>query len=105
MRRHGQPVGRGIELPRPAHAAKLFGNREARLQSIFVKTIAEMCTAKPCAVASLQVPEPGLGRNGRTVVDRMVVYEAADDCSFAWRLGGVEGHEKLGLGVKPLQPV
>ena len=59
--------------PRAAHTAKLFGDGEARLQSILVKARAEISAAEPGIAHALQRPELLLRADGGGVEERMIV--------------------------------
>ena len=70
-------VGLARDPPRPAHAADRFGRREAGLQRVLVKAVAEIAAGKPGVPIALQPPQMLLRLDRRAVEQRMRVVEAA----------------------------
>ena len=90
------------DIPRPYHAAQLFGYCKARLQTVFMETCAEMRAAEPGALLSLEPPQALLHACGFSVKNGMFVTELLLNefrRRFAFR---VKADKEIGLGSQRL---
>ena len=92
-------------LPRPPHAAQLFSYRQSRLQTVLVKSGAEICATKPDSAGALQAPEPTLGADRSGIKNWMLVGFAAQQRAQARCVRRIQGDKVIGLAWQALQSV
>ena len=95
VRRDMNAAGLVRHIPRPQHAAQLFGDSQPRLQRVLVEAGAEMRPAEPGALPPLKRPQALLHEPRFGSEDGMLISELAlDQCRLRLTLR-IEADENI----------